>query len=347
MTERKRSTDSDDRAAVLEAGGETDLTALEAEATDDEGGRAPRRVRKPRYTLITGDYYILYPDLPRNGPQPDGDTISFLPDDDDLVQNLPRFNRRSPDRRHLGTYAVRFEGIDALETHFQNRHQNLEFAESARNRMLALMGFGDVTFFAQQRNNVQSAQHHPLRGHVIANGIESNGRVLGLLYPGQPDAGLIDGQRVFVDEARLERSVNAALIGEGLAYAELYATMPLALIRDMRRLVKSARQAEKGFWKLEAVSRTRRAVLNGLADLPDLVIFPKLYRRLVKYFEDGNVGLAGFDLWVRADPVNRDDRALLPTGELGNLHDLFDVGRGGIKLRYLPEDLIFEPDPIV
>jgi hypothetical protein len=51
-------------------------------------------------------------------------TISFLPERDDLVHALPRFGNRPPDRKHLGTYSVRFEGIDALETHFQNHHQN-------------------------------------------------------------------------------------------------------------------------------------------------------------------------------------------------------------------------------
>jgi hypothetical protein len=77
-----------------------------------------------------------------------------------------------------------------------------------------------------------------------------------------------------------------------------------------------------------------------------MVMFPKLYRRLVKYFENGYVGLSNFDTWIRADRVNRDDGALLPTGELGNLHDLYTVGRGGIKLRYYPEDLTFMPDPV-
>lgn len=305
----------------------------------------PRRTRKLRYTLITGDYYILYPDLPRNGPQPDGDTINFLPDDDDLVQNLPRFSGRAPERKHLGTYNVRFEGIDALETHYQNRHQNLEFAEAARDRMLKLMGFGRVQFWPNQRNNVKSAQHHPIRGHLIANGIESNGRVLGLVYPGAPDANLNNGERVFVDEARLEASVNAALVREGLAYAELYATMPLDLIKRMRQLVKAAREAGTGFWPRENLTRNTRIQLSGLSDLPDMVMLPKLYRRLVKYFEDGYVGLTEFDVWVRADKTTRDDRALLPTGELGNLHDLYDLSNGGIKLQYFPEDLTFDPDP--
>jgi hypothetical protein len=98
----------------------------------------------PRYTLITGDFYIRYPDLPRHGPEPDGETINFLPDTDDLVRGLPRFNQVGPDRRHLGTYSTRFEGIDALETHFENQHQELTFARRARDRMLEILGFGDI-----------------------------------------------------------------------------------------------------------------------------------------------------------------------------------------------------------
>src|SRR3954470_14879836 len=108
----------------------------------------------PRYVLISGEFYVLYPDLPRNGPEPDGDTISFLPDHDDLVWALPRFNGRPPDRKHLGTYSVRFEGIDALETHFQNQHQNLEFANAARDRMLSEVGFTQVDFFPDRPNKV-------------------------------------------------------------------------------------------------------------------------------------------------------------------------------------------------
>ncbi len=67
-----------------------------------------KKAQKLRYTLIRGSYYILYPDLPKNGPQPDGDTINFLPDNEDLITELKRFANRSPERKHLGTYSVRF-----------------------------------------------------------------------------------------------------------------------------------------------------------------------------------------------------------------------------------------------
>lgn len=298
---------------------------------------------RPRYTLIKGSFYILYPDLPKNGPQPDGDTINFLPDNDQLIPNLKRFSGRSAERKHLNTYSVRFEGIDALETHYLNRHQNLEFAEAARDRMLELIGFEEVQFFADRHNNVETAEPHPLRGYLAANGIESNGRVLGLVYSG--DTALEDGEPIFVDEALLDQSINAQLVSDGLAYAELYGTMPLSLIRHLRELVKAARTAGSGFWPSEHVRMGAPTPLQGLADLPDLVMFPKLYRRLVKYFQDGYVGLAGFDAWIRADETSRDDKALLPTGEFGNLHDLFTVDAGGISLNFLPEDMMFEPDP--
>ena len=294
----------------------------------------------PRYVLITGDFYIRYPDLPRNGPEPDGDTINFLPDNDDLVRALPLFNGVPAERKHLGTYSVRFEGIDALETHFQNHHQNLEFATAARDLMLTQVGFDDVTFFGDRPNKVEAADPHPLPGYLLATGIEANGRVLAQVYSGQPDQGSQDGDRVFVDEDLLDRGVNAALIRAGLAYAELYTTMPFPLIERMRQLVTQARADKAGFWPKEDLRLDQPVQPTSVADLSNLVMFPKLYRRLVAYFTDGHNDLTAFDTWIRANP-GRDDPAQLPTGEHGNLHDLYAVDAAGIKLRLLPEQLMF------
>jgi hypothetical protein len=36
-----------------------------------------------------------------------------------------------------------------------------------------------------------------------------------------------------------------------------------------------------------------------------------------------------------------EDSALLPTGERGHLHDLYQVDERGISLRLLPEQLVF------
>ena len=294
----------------------------------------------PRYVLITGDFYVLYPDLPANGPEPDGDTISFLPLHDDLVQALHRFNGVPPDRKHLGVYSVRFEGIDALETHYKNRHQNLDLAIAARDVMLREVGFESVTFRPDRPNKVESAVPHPLPGYVLATGIEANGRIVAEVYAGAPDADLTDGDRVFVDDARLDRSVNAALVRAGLAYGEFYTTMPFPLIGHLRDEVAKARTADAGLWPKESITLDRSAQPTGIADLSDMVIFPKLYRRLVDYFAGDHTDLAAFDTWVRATP-ERDDLTQLPSGERGHLHDVYVVDEQGIRLRYRPEELVF------
>jgi hypothetical protein len=76
-------------------------------------------------------------------------------------------------------------------------------------------------------------------------------------------------------------------------------------------------------------------------------MFPKLYRRLVKFFLDQpDDGLIGFDAWIRADGKDRDDRLILPNRETGNLHDIYSVTGDNLEVTVLPEDLIFLPDPV-
>ncbi len=102
------------------------------------------------YTLIKGSLHIHYPATPRMGPEPDGDTLKFLPDNRQFIENLPRSNR-SPKFTQSGITTLRFEGIDALETHFsiegEEYHQQMNLALTARNRLLDQAGFGDITYF--------------------------------------------------------------------------------------------------------------------------------------------------------------------------------------------------------
>jgi hypothetical protein len=159
---------------------------------------------------------------------------------------------------------------------------------------------------------------------------------------------VVDGDPVFVTEHLLDQSINVALVRDGLAYAELYATMPLDLILHLRGQVGQARDNKVGMWPSEDVTITDRIVLHDLAQLATLTMFPKLYRRLVRYFKDPrHTDLAAFDTWIRDDLVSRDDTLLLPSGEFGNLHDLYDVNADGITLRHQPEDVTFAPDPPV
>ena len=81
--------------------------------------------------------------------------------------------------------------------------------------------------------------------------------------------------------------------------------------------------------------------MPGLAELEQLVIWPKLFRRIVPYLAAGFGDFDGFDAWLRADPVHRDDGLfLLERLEPGNMHDVVRGAGSEIQLTVWPEDFI-------
>jgi len=71
---------------------------------------------------------------------------------------------------------------------------------------------------------VETADQEVLRGHVLSNGIDGNRRLIGFIDGG--DHAGPDRSAVFVDEALVDRSVNASLLAAGHAYPAFYATLP-------------------------------------------------------------------------------------------------------------------------
>jgi hypothetical protein len=75
-------------------------------------------------------------------------------------------------------------------------------------------------------------------------------------------------------------------------------------------------------------------------------MWPKLFRRIVPYLASGFGDFSGFDAWLRADPVNRDDELfLLDRLERGNMHDVVRGVGQQLQLTVWPEDFIISPDP--
>jgi hypothetical protein len=164
----------------------------------------------------------------------------------------PRINAR-------GNVAVRLEAIDALETHFSGTHQELAGANAGRDRLLAGLGFTNVRFWPDLPNRVRSADRDSVRGHVLSNGVDADGRVVAFVHPG-------DG--------------------------------------------------------------------------------PKLFRRIVPYLAGGFGDFDGFDAWLRAEPVDRDDELfLLDQRERVRLHDVVRASGDEIALEAWPEDFVISPDP--
>ena len=295
------------------------------------------------YTLLAGDFVIRYPDLPRGGPEPDGDTVKFAPDSPILVERLRRLSGHAPDLGPRGI-SVRLEAIDALETHFAETHQELAGANAARDELLAQLGFTGVVFWSDQPNKIESADQDRVRGHVLSNGIDANGRMIGFVYPGEaPEA---DGATIFLETARADESANARLLAAGLAYPAFYTTLPALLRTRCAEQARAARAAGAGLWPRSTADPDGAAGIAGLAALEQLVLWPKLFRRLVPYLAAGFDGFGGFDGWLRADPVDRDDELfLLERAEPANLHDIVLASGDSVQLTMWPEDFIIRPDP--
>lgn len=296
------------------------------------------------YKLIKGEFHIHYPDRPSQGPEPDGDTLKFKPDNPALVNAIHKPGSLGPQFNGRMMINLRFEGIDALETHFSGMHQQMQWAEAARDFMLARVGFAHVKFFEPPGSpfKVQEVAPHPLRGYVLARTLDGHGRIVAFVYPGEVTA--VDGANVFVDQALVADSVNAHLLLQGLAYPAFYTTLPIALNETLAHLAAAARQNNRGLWPAAHDQPGAWMTIPDLPTLQTLVMWPKLFRRLAGYFGAGNVGLDHFDAWMRADPVHRDDRLILPDRELGNMHDVIEIAGDRIRLRYQTEELIIVPD---
>ena len=295
------------------------------------------------YTLLRGQFVIRYDDIPRQGPEPDGDTVKFMPDTPGLVEMLPR-RSGSPPALNARGISVRLEAIDALETHFEETHQELSGANAARAALLDGLGFTNIKYYDDLPNKVESVDQSRLPGYVLSNGIDANGRIIGFVYSGVPPTA--DGASVFLDNAGVDGSENAKLLASGLVYPAFYATLPASLREHLADSSRRARAAKAGIWARSTADPNGKATIVDLAALEELAVWPKLFRRIVPYLAAGNMTFDGFDAWLRADPVHRDDRLLFSNPiESGNMHDVVAAAGNQIQLTRWPEDFVIEPDP--
>lgn len=299
------------------------------------------------YTLIKGSFHIHYPERPLSGPEPDGDTIKFQPDNRQLIERLPRPNRM-PGFNKAGITSIRFEGVDALETHFEvndeDYHQHLPLALAARDAMLAQAGFGAVSFFDSHPYKVETVEHHPVRGYILSMGLDTYGRSVAFLYTGEHPS--VDGSRIFLQPPMLDASLNAFMLRAGQAYGAFYLGLPPDLREHLRAIVRGARDGRVGLWA-HPDARAASLQISGMAALQGAVMWPKLFRRLAPYFQSGHTDFAAFDAWLRIDARHRDDRVLLPTLEVGNLHDMIITEGDTLRLAFAPEDVVIVPDDYV
>lgn len=284
-------------------------------------------------TLIKGKFRIV-------GASPDGDSVRFYPDDAEAFTKAGlrvRLNSR-------GGVQLRLDGIDALETHYQAQNhggrwrQPAGLAQAAASGLLTHLGFRDVE--RDEDGTVTAATPEEVPGHIMTRFADKYGRAVAFAFPGQRPGNAADGAQVRLDVKGLRPSANFALLAAGLVYPTFYSLLYVDLREAMANAAVKARDAGKGVWAQDVtLPGFRLKSRDQLRD--DLVLLPKLFRRLVDYLgldETGGVSLTGFGHYLDT----RDDRLFtVPDGHSTELATLVKIRRQTVELTVPPEQIIF------
>lgn len=286
----------------------------------------------PHYSVFRGQVYAV-------GFKPDGDTLAFKPNNPDAMRALPDTSGVSDkvvfnaDKNYSAD--VRFQGIDALETHYQpfvgenkpdgavapegvtkpsagNHEQPRALARGAANAMLGMLGI-QVTdadwhswgYLRRVRVNghmVEDKFQEGVEAVVIANDVDVNGRVLGWVFPGSVP--LTEGSTLSEDAlvALVKSSLNGQLAAQGHAYPYFYLTLSSALRGKLAYYAGIAQYYRRGVW---ATDRSAAGLpIATLSELRGNALWPYLFRKLLKswradaldaYWTGGDVSAAALE----------------------------------------------------
>lgn len=278
------------------------------------------------FRVIKGTFHVV-------GYSPDGDSIRFKASNPANWTSLEGVKVKLNTKQHA---QLRIEAIDTLETHFENQHQPLKFAEAAAIKLFSLLGIKNVIWNASHSKVTSAADG--TEGFIISRTTEENGRPVAFVFG--PDPNLLDGQEIFVNARLVRKSVNYRMLKEGLAYPTFYD----GLFYDLRELfaneTQKARAKKKGLWTEDTTNKFTQ--ITGFVDVVDThVLLPKLFRRVVSHLK-ANAGIFNAQKFV-ADLKKGNEKVLV----LRKLHfthfdNLIEIDPNGkIRMSEQPEDLVF------
>ena len=155
------------------------------------------------------------------------------------------------------------------------------------------MGFSNVV--RGQDETVTSSTPDTVAGYIFTRAADLYGRCIALV--GRGDAPHDDGSSVFVDVDVLRTTANHHLITQGVVYPTYYRALFPDLRNELTAVAKQARDGGLGVWASDAT--TTGFDVTGLEVLQDdIVIVPKLFRRLVDYLHLGDDSMTGFPAFL-------------------------------------------------
>jgi endonuclease YncB( thermonuclease family) len=286
----------------------------------------------PGFLLIRGSFVIV-------GKQPDGDSVRFIADDTNLFSQLKNNSRIRLSKDN--SVQLRFEAIDAPELHYLGAAQPM--GSESRDALLKLMGFKDPQF----RNDgatVTSAGVQTVRGAILSNAAEVNGRPISYVLLEKDARGLTDGTRVGVSDAILQKTLNAKQLTNGMAYLTVYSSTPKTHQSFLRALTLQARASRLGVWARDASANFKLVNKDSVGERGALIL-PKLFRRAISYLNARakNPNLRSIKDWMISTQntgISEDDlvRINLQTVRLSSLLNI--VGNQ-VKFAGDTNDLVF------
>ena len=148
-----------------------------------------------------------------------------------------------------------------------------------------------------------------------------------------------DGSSVFVDVDVLRTTANHHLMTQGLVYPTYYRALFPDLRNELTAVANRARDSGFGVWPGDKT--TAGFDVTGLDVLEDdVVIVPKLFRRLADYLHLGDDSMAGFPAFL---DQAADKFFILSTGHsTTGLDAVVEVTGNTVKMTYPIEDLVFD-----
>lgn len=276
-----------------------------------------------QYKVIAGTFHV-------KGFQPDGDSIRFQAN---KPEHWDFFTWASEAEKSSKKKQLRIESIDALETHYEGYHQPRPFALAALEALLEQLNIVDVTYSLSVTQIV--AADDGKAGFIASGDTDRFGRPVSYVFP--KSAKLPDGAVMDSDTLPIEKSINFQLAREGLVYPTFYTTTDRVFAEKIRAVVTRARKTKRGIWSIDRTSDFTLLDIRTIQE--DYLILPKLFRRLVGFF-DRYADFAQLEEYMRKQ---RDNLVLWDGTKKRSLADLMTFSGRRMRMKTPVEDILFSP----
>lgn len=254
------------------------------------------------YKIISGYLTII-------GKLPTGDTLGFIPNDIKTFGDVYRNHLLQPSPRD-GSVSLRFEGIDSPEFNYTSHNQ--KFSKQARDYLLEQSHFGNILFKnanGNDCNSVISSKPEKVKAYIACNGIDPHGNPICYVFRGTSKK---DGQVLSLTPNELRNSLNYKMLEEGFAYLLTYSSMPASHIDFFRAAAIRAKSQRKNIWSADTTSLFNVTDKSSIAGENTQLIYPKLFRRFIDYYNDKSKGFDGtLSDWLK---ISNEDDMVLPYG---------------------------------